>query len=262
MNHSFSVEIAEKYGIEKAVLLENFYFWVRKNKANKKNVHEGKVYTYNTAEAFAELFPYIKKRKIAQLLREMEYEDNLLISGQFNNYDRTKSYTLTDKAISFFESSIIQKSDNGTSKKRTLEDTKSEHSLNTDINTVINSDINTVNKAKKPCGEHQQVYDHYLKNYDTLYQQGKLFTNKVEIEYPKCGALLKRLLPKYSLDELFTVIDRAMSDTFILGGGYNLSVILSANQLNKLLNAKPQQNQQYKNFDKQAVVEKDFFSQQ
>lgn len=117
-------------------------------------------------------------------------------------------------------------------------------------------------KAKKPCGEHQQVYDHYLKNYDTLYQQGKLFTNKVEIEYAKCGALLKRLLPKYSLDELFTVIDRAMSDTFILGGGYNLSVILSANQLNKLLNAKPQQNQQYKNFDKQAVVEKDFFSQQ
>ena len=117
-------------------------------------------------------------------------------------------------------------------------------------------------KAKKPCGEHQKVYDHYLKNYDTLYQQGKLFTNKVEIEYGKCGALLKRLLPKYSLDELFTVIDRAMNDTFILGGGYNLSVILSANQLNKLLNAKPQQNQQFKNFDKQAVVEKDFFSQQ
>lgn len=117
-------------------------------------------------------------------------------------------------------------------------------------------------KAKKPCGEHQQVYDHYLKNYDTLYQQGKLFTNKVEIEYTKCGTLLKRLLPRYSLDELFTVIDRAMSDTFILGGGYNLSVILSANQLNKLLNAKPQQNLQYKNFDKKAVAKKDFFSQQ
>lgn len=117
-------------------------------------------------------------------------------------------------------------------------------------------------KSKKPCGEHQQVYDHYLKNYDALYQQGKLFTNKVEIEYAKCGALLKRLLPKYSLNELFTVIDRAMSDTFILGGGYNLSVILSANQLNKLLNAKPQQNQQFKNFDKQSLADKDFFSQQ
>ena len=116
-------------------------------------------------------------------------------------------------------------------------------------------------KAKKPCGEHQQVYDHYLKNYDTLYQQGKLFTNKVEVEYSKCGALLKRLLTRYSLDEIFTVLDRAMNDDWIVGGGYNLSIILSANQLNKLLNAKPQQNPQYKNFNKQSLEGKDFFSQ-
>lgn len=116
-------------------------------------------------------------------------------------------------------------------------------------------------KAKKPCGEHQQVYDHYLKNYDTLYQQGKLFTNKVEVEYSKCGTLLKRLFTRYSLDEIFTVLDRAMNDDWIVGGGYNLSIILSANQLNKLLNAKPK-NQQFKNFDKQSLADKDFFSQQ
>lgn len=146
MNHSFSVEVAEKFGIEKAVILENFYFWIRKNKANKKNIHEGRCYTYNTAEAFAELFPYIKERKIAQLLREMENEDNLLISGQFFNYDRTKSYTLTDFALSFFEHSIIQNLDNGTSKKCIIENQDSVDCLNTDINTVINPDI----KADEP----------------------------------------------------------------------------------------------------------------
>ncbi|MBO7733759.1 MAG: hypothetical protein J6S67_14440 [Methanobrevibacter sp.] len=141
MNHSFSVEVAEKFGIEKAVILENFYFWIRKNKANKKNIHDGRCYTYNTAEAFAELFPYIKERKIAQLLREMENEDNLLISGQFFNYDRTKSYTLTDFALSFFEHSIIQNLDNGTSKKCIIESQDSGDCLNTDINTVINPNI-------------------------------------------------------------------------------------------------------------------------
>ncbi len=133
MNHSFNVEIAEKYGIEKAVLLENFYFWIKKNKANKKNLHEGRCYTYNTAEAFAELFPYIKERRIAQLLREMENEDNLLLSGQFFNYDRTKSYTLTDFALSFFEPSNIQNFDNGTYKNLTKEDTETGDCLNTDI---------------------------------------------------------------------------------------------------------------------------------
>lgn len=143
MNHSFSVEIAEKFGIEKAVILENFYFWIRKNKANKKNIHEGRCYTYNTAEAFAELFPYIKERRIAQLLREMESEDNLLLSGQFFNYDRTKSYTLTDFALSFFESSNIQKFDNGTSKNCMMENQDSVDCLNTDINTDVNPNINT-----------------------------------------------------------------------------------------------------------------------
>ena len=242
MNHSFNVEIAKKYGIEKAVILENFYFWIKKNKANKRNMHEGKVYTYNTAEAFAELFPYIKERKIAQILREMENEDGLLISGQFHNYDRTKSYTLTDYAMSFFEPSIIQKSDNGISENCTKENQKNVSCLNTDINSDVNSNINT-DKGKKPKKEYDIIYEHYQKNYDVLFQQGKLQTNKVQIEYGKCGKLLKGLFRNYSADELFEILDRGMNDKWIVEGGYNLSILLSANQLNKLLNGKSSTSQ-------------------
>lgn len=137
MNHSFNVKVAEEFGIEKAILLENFYFWVIKNRANNKNLHNGKYYTYNTAEAFEKLFPYMKARRIAQLLREMEHEDGLLISGQFNNYDRTKSYTLTDIAMSYFEVAIIQKLDNGEYKNLTMENQETVSCLNTDINTDI-----------------------------------------------------------------------------------------------------------------------------
>lgn len=159
MNHSFNVEIAEKYGMEKAVLLENFYFWIKKNKANNKNLYEGRYYTYNTAEAFAELFPYIKERRIAQLLREMENEDNLLLSGQFFNYDRTKSYTLTDFALSFFEASNIQNFDNGTYGNLTKEDTETGDCLNTDIKPdVKTTDINSYTKTKKhKNGTYQNV---------------------------------------------------------------------------------------------------------
>ena len=137
MNHSFNVKVAEEYGIEKAILLENFYFWIIKNRANNKNLHNGRYYTYNTAEAFEKLFPYMKARRIAQLLREMEHEDGLLISGQFNNYDRTKSYTLTDIAMSYFEVAIIQKLDNGRYKNSTMENQENVSCLNTDINTDI-----------------------------------------------------------------------------------------------------------------------------
>lgn len=143
MNHSFNVEIATRYGFETAVLLENFYFWVKKNEANKKNIHDGRAYTYNTAEALGKLFPYIKPRKIAQVLRDMEAE-GLLISGQFNKYDRTKSYTLSDLALSFFEPSNIQKIDNETYKKLTMKHTETCGCLNSDINTDNKqTDINT-----------------------------------------------------------------------------------------------------------------------
>ena len=166
MNHSFSVEIAERYGIEKAVILENFYFWIRKNKANKKNIHDGRCYTYNTAEAFAELFPYIKERRIAQLLREMETEDNLLLSGQFFSYDRTKSYTLTDFALSFFEPSNIQNFDNGTSKKCNIENQENGCCLNTDINTDkkpnINADETAPAYVSQPLKTNKAEFQNFL----------------------------------------------------------------------------------------------------
>ena len=250
MNHSFNVEIAKQYGIEKAVILENFYFWIKKNQANKKNMHDGKAYTFNTASAFAELFPYIKERQIAKLLREMESEDDLLLSGQFNNYDRTKSYTLTDKALEMFGEKVkkqntknvhsnITKSDNGTSQKVIIEPTKKGDCLNTDINTDNKqTDIN--NKAgKKPAGDFRLLYDHYLENHKKLYNQGKLQTEKVSISYKKNTVLLKRLLTEFSVAEISLVLDRAMNDMFCLNTGYALSPILSDSVFSRLLNAIP-----------------------
>ena len=65
-HHSFNTAVAEDFGVEKAILLEHFVFWVRKNYANRINIYkDGKAYTYNSAEAFAEIFTYFKTRKIA-----------------------------------------------------------------------------------------------------------------------------------------------------------------------------------------------------
>ena len=237
MNHSFSVEVAEKFGIEKAVILENFYFWIRKNKANKKNIHDGRCYTYNTAEAFAELFPYIKERKIAQLLREMENEDNLLISGQFFNYDRTKSYTLTDFALSFFEHSIIQNFDNGTSKKCIIENQDSGDCLNTDINTVINPNIKadeppapvyiqeSFKATKSDCKKLMETI------FDLITDHNKKSSHKIPIQKDlfyfeqKEGSNILQLLKQYDANEIKSALENylkvANSDTWKSGFSFN-----------------------------------------
>ena len=153
-HHSFNTAVAEDYGIEKAIILEHFVFWVRKNYANRKNIYkDGKAYTYNSAEAFAEIFTYFKARKIAELLRQME-SDGLIQSIQIHGTDRKKSYTVSDKGWSYY---TVQVSDSGMSEtepmdcqdndaplseKCIMENTEFQYSSITDIKqTDINTDI-------------------------------------------------------------------------------------------------------------------------
>lgn len=95
--HSFYIEEAEKHGVEKAVILYNLRFWLEKNRANKANEHDGYYWTFNSAKAFAELFPYFGQRKIARLLQQLE-DENVILSGCYNKrkYDRTKWYSLPE----------------------------------------------------------------------------------------------------------------------------------------------------------------------
>lgn len=239
MNHSFNVEIAKVYGMEKAVILENFYFWIKKNEANRKNIHEGRAYTYNTAEAYEKLFPYMKARRIAQLLREMENEDNLLISGQFGKYDRTKSYTLSDNALFILGDSNIQNLDNETYQNLTIKGQESVSCLNTDINTDINNtDINTDIPDKPEKSDISIINEIYLQNYKQLFQQGKVMTETPYVDYKQTGGFLKNLLKKISREKIVQCLDRAVTDDWIVKQGYNLMQILSSTQINKLLNSK------------------------
>ena len=104
MNHSFNVEVAVKYGIESAVLLENIMFWVEKNKATKSNMIDGQFWVYTTQEAFTELFPYMSKSTVRRSLKTF-IDDGVLNVGNFNKkgFDRTRWYTLTPHGYSLFK---------------------------------------------------------------------------------------------------------------------------------------------------------------
>lgn len=96
----FNIADAEQYGVDIAIILNNIRFWIEKNQANKTNIHDGYVWTYNSASAFSDLFPYWTQNKIQKTLKKMESE-GILITGNFNKagYDRTKWFTLPEYAI-------------------------------------------------------------------------------------------------------------------------------------------------------------------
>lgn len=97
MEHQFNVELATRFGVEKAVIIQNLYFWINHNAKNKKHIHDGSVWTFNSSTAFAKLFPYIKERTIARYLTELE-NDNIIKSGKYNTnlFDKTKWYSFSD----------------------------------------------------------------------------------------------------------------------------------------------------------------------
>lgn len=91
--HSFDPDVAQKVGINAAVIYQNLIFWTRKNIANGKNVHDDCVWTYNSVRAWSDLFPYLSHAQTRRALEKL-VECGMVQEGNFNKsaYDRTKWY--------------------------------------------------------------------------------------------------------------------------------------------------------------------------
>lgn len=130
-------------GVEAAVLYQNISFWVETNRANKKNFFEGKYWTYNSARAFAELFPFWGSSKVFRLLLKLE-DKNLIESGEFNKagYDRTKWYTTVPDTIFQNRKMDSPKSENGFSKNgEAIPDINTNKKPNTNVRKAKSTEI-------------------------------------------------------------------------------------------------------------------------
>jgi len=207
MNHSFNVEIATKYGIEEAILIENIAFWVCKNAVNKKHFYDEHYWTYNSAAAFGKLFPYMNPKTISRKLLELENE-GMLISGDYNEnrYNRTKWYTITEKALDYLvgnkgESpfSILRnrKLDMSNAEHQKAESTISYINL-TDINTSINQEAN-------------EPIDNNSKEYVENLVKERIELDRLKEKYPN---------KKGEIQELYEIIVemlRSKKETYRLG---------------------------------------------
>lgn len=135
MKHLFDVEIAAKYGVNAAILLENLYYWIAKNEANEVNYYDGNYWTYNSRKAFQEMFPYMSKRQIDGALEKL-IDEGLVVTGNYNKmaYDRTLWYALTEKGKCI-------------SRNETMENTKCDNGLSQNVSPIPDNkpNINTDN---------------------------------------------------------------------------------------------------------------------
>lgn len=109
MIHYFNVDIATKYGIEEAIIIQNFAFWIGTNTANKVHFHDGRYWTYNSMDAMNSLFPEIKK---VRYIIDKLISAGILMKGNFNKaaFDRTTWYAFTDDGLTLLREHNIDKS--------------------------------------------------------------------------------------------------------------------------------------------------------
>ena len=100
MEYGFNILIAQKLGVNEAIIIRNFQHWITKNKANEKNFCDGRYWTYNSIGAFCKIFPFWSRDQIRYTLKKLT-EKGILVSGNYNKnpYDKTLWYSLNEEKL-------------------------------------------------------------------------------------------------------------------------------------------------------------------
>ena len=243
MNHTFNVDIATKYGILEAVLLENINFWITKNKANDKNFYDGFYWTYNSITALSKLFPYASRATIFRALNNLE-DAGLIISGNYNKRasDKTKWYALTkaaERLLNGAECNTSLETDTFQNETEQFQNETSSFQNETDlfqsetaifqnetttfqsettlpdINTDINTDNDsTVSKDTVCRTDAQRVAEHW----NQLSAYGVKPVTSIN-HGTKRFDMLRARIRTYGIEKIFEAIENIKKSSFLCGSG-------------------------------------------
>lgn len=193
MFFSFDEKLAKKYGLEEAIMIYNFQFWIKKNKANKKHFYNNHYWTYNSKKAFSELFSWWSEAQIKRILNSL-INQGILITDNFNKtgYDRTLWYAFAEEKNFLDDEENEKKEDNQSNElnnsigsKTPMEKINSSNQKDKliqpipDINTYQNTDYNN----------NKEIYKESKLSFDYIYFKNE-FNNLVEgTNIPKIAIL-------------------------------------------------------------------------
>lgn len=200
--HHFDIDIAEKYGVNAAIILNNMYFWIKKNEANNVNFYDGCYWTYNSVKAFCDLFPYLSKSQITTALKKLEAA-GVIKTGNYNKsaYDRTTWYAFTEMG----------------NKLLGIANNKNQKSI---------SDFNEMDYKNNENGnlKNSQPIPDNNPNIKPLVEEVVHLYNLICVSYPKVQkiserrkAAIKARLKDYTIDEFKKAFTNAENSDFLKG---------------------------------------------
>ena len=120
-------KLAVAFGLEEAIVVQQVYYWLRKNEAKEMNLplgaqdhfREGRWWTYNSYAGWQEQFPFWSVQKVGRVFRSAE-EQGLLLSRQFEvrSWNQRKWYSISDEQLRQFSVPVGKTNSKRTSQKR------------------------------------------------------------------------------------------------------------------------------------------------
>ena len=185
--HSFNINLAYNYSIEKAIILQDFLKFCS-HKMEHNELKKGLPLVYYSSTALQDKYCYMKSKSINRWLRELE-DDGILFSTVANKmkYDRTKSYLVNFEKYDIFSESrvVIWNKDNDLEFKKYCESSieQSEEPISQNEQwTPQNEQSISQNGQPIPNQTTNQTTNHFLRNLENSNNFNK-FDNEQENEY-------------------------------------------------------------------------------
>jgi hypothetical protein len=222
MNHQFDTAHAKQYGIPEAILINNFQWWITKNRANGVHFHDGRTWTYNTVLAFQVQFDYMTIKQVRRALDSL-IEAGVLVKADLNHGSakRTLWYAFADEtrfleplnqlpkkanAIAQNEGAFAQKgkSTNRTDSKQDIQHTDSDappaqaESASTEIAVIVHENLPPV----------EQVFAHW---------QAVMQIPRAKLDAKRRAAVQARIKDGYTADDLMLAVDGCRKSEWHMG---------------------------------------------
>lgn len=99
-HHSFNPSFAAKYGVNEAILIAHFQYWINHNKRLGRNEKDGKTWTYQTRKEIAAHFSYWSEDQVRRITDSL-VEKGVLVKGDYNKkkMDKTIWYAFANEEM-------------------------------------------------------------------------------------------------------------------------------------------------------------------
>ena len=83
--HYFDVEVAQRCGVNAAILLSDIQYWCERSKGDPAHLREGRVWMWSSQEAFVQRHPYLSRDTVRESIKRLSDDGLILVMRPLRN---------------------------------------------------------------------------------------------------------------------------------------------------------------------------------